>query len=68
MRGASNEDKARVEERGKQLQAALKSQKNILVNQPKQNYGNSNDGNTARKFFADIAEVSRILGIYEKNI
>ena len=34
----------------------------ILVNKPKQNYGNSNDGNTSRRFFDNIEVVSEITG------
>lgn len=40
----------------------------LVVDQPKQGGGNSNDGNTARKFFDNPATVSEITGIDEKLI
>lgn len=35
----------------------------LVVDQPKQGGGNSNDGNTARKFFAELTKSADITGI-----
>ena len=40
----------------------------LVVDQPKQGGGNSNDGNTARKFFKNPSLVSQITGIDKKLI
>lgn len=40
----------------------------LVVDQPKQGGGNSNDGNTARKFFKNPLLVSQITGIYKELI
>lgn len=44
------------------MQQALKIKLGILVDIPKQGYGSTNDGNTARKFFANIDQVAEITG------
>ena len=40
----------------------------LVVDQPKQGGGNSNDGNTARKFFKNPSLVSQITGIDKELI
>ena len=62
MKGASQAEKDDVAARGKVIQEKLKKELNILIDVPKQNFGNSNDGNTARKFFENVEKVSEILG------
>lgn len=40
----------------------------LVVDLPKQSGGNSNDGNTARKFFDNAEKVASITGLHENNI
>lgn len=44
------------------MEDRLEQELNILVNKPKQNFGNSNDGNTSRKFFENLDVVAEITG------
>lgn len=64
--------------RGKEARVKVKNNKNIItdrfykemglvVDQPKQGGGNSNDGNTARKFFNEPDKVAEITGL-DKNL
>ena len=62
MKGACQAQKDDVQSRGKHIQEKLHKELNILIDVPKQNMGNSNDGNTARKFFENVEKVSEILG------
>lgn len=65
--------------RGKESQEKVKERKNkicqdfykemgLVVDQPKQGGGNSNDGNTARKFFKNPELVSQITGVSKELI
>lgn len=58
------QDKAEVAARKKIIQNAFKNKMGLLVDFPKSGgFGSSNDGNTARRFFANSEESSRILGV-----
>jgi len=47
-------DKESVEKRKKIIQDRFRQEMGLLVDVPKPDYGTSNDGNTARKFFSGI--------------
>lgn len=55
--------KLAIKNRKKNIQAAFKEQLHLLVDKPKQGMGNSNDGNTARRFFRETDVSARILGV-----
>ncbi|XP_076285448.1 uncharacterized protein LOC143211552 [Lasioglossum baleicum] len=57
------EDKLKFHARKKHIQHELKIQLGLLVDIPKPNYGTSNDGNTARKFFINYEKVASITGV-----
>lgn len=59
--------KREVEERKKALQAAFRDKMGLLIDVVKQGKGTSNDGNTARKFFADPQLTADITGL-DKNL
>lgn len=44
------------------IQRELKDKLGILVDQPTSGSGNTNDGNTARRFFSHTEIVSAVLG------
>ena len=46
------------------IKNAFRDELGLLVDIPKAGFGNSNDGNTSRRFFADPQSVSRITGVY----
>lgn len=46
------------------IQQALKEEMSLLVDIPKAGFGNSNDGNTSRRFFADPETAARITGVH----
>lgn len=52
----------------KEIQDQLKSELSILVDAPTQGSGNTNNGNTARKFFNNIDVVARITGTIFINL
>lgn len=62
-RTAGNADKKAVKDKKLELQKNLRAGLAIFVDFPKQGGGNTNDGNTARKFFKDPAKTARIIGI-----
>jgi hypothetical protein len=49
----SEEDKQTLSETKKKIQEAFKKEMGLLVDLPTAGYGNTNDGNTARRFFQD---------------
>lgn len=49
--------------RKREIQDGLHEELGILVDAPTQGSGNTNDGNTARRFFNNVDAVSRITGI-----
>lgn len=57
-----------VEKRKRTIQNAFKSQLALIIDQPKVGFGNSNDGNTARRFFENYSVSARILGVDENLI
>lgn len=65
-RGA--EEKLAVKNRKEFLQNELRSQLGILVDFPKQGGGNTNDGNTARRFFKNPAKTAEIIGLDPKLV
>lgn len=55
-------DKHIIKERKQQIQSGLKEKLGILVDMPKQNFGNTDDGNTGRRVFSDVDIVSEVTG------
>lgn len=62
------EHKAQVEERKKIIQDRFRNEMGLLVDIPKPGFGSTNDGNTARRFFADPALSSDITGVDQELI
>lgn len=60
-RGAEN--KKKVAEKKKQIQEKFRGELGLLVDMPKQQTGNTNDGNTARKFFRNSEKSAVITGV-----
>lgn len=56
-------DSAKEEVKKGEIATKFYEQMGLVVDQPKQGRGNSNDGNTARKFFKNPSLVSEITGI-----
>lgn len=54
--------KEKVEERKKPIQNKFRQQMRLLVDVPKQGFGTSNDGNTARRFFESTELAAEITG------
>jgi len=54
----NDEDKKAVSEKKRSIQKSFKEEMGLLVDIPKAGFGNTNDGNTSRRFFAE-PEVSR---------
>jgi len=52
-----------VKERKKEIQEQFRSQLGLLVDAPKANFGNTNDGNTSRRFFENYEISAAITGI-----
>lgn len=59
--------KRAVEQRKREIQTAFRTRACLLVNVVKQEKGTSNDGNTARKFFANPKLSTAITGL-DKNL
>ncbi|XP_055903188.1 uncharacterized protein LOC129939232 [Eupeodes corollae] len=57
------EDKDIVAANKVQIQKKFRNQMGLIVDQPKPGFGNSNDGNTARRFFSNEGVASEILGV-----
>ena len=62
----SEEDKNIVKTRKQAIQKEFKTSMGLKVDCPKQGFGSSNDGNTARRFFAESTSSARILGVDEE--
>ncbi|XP_043478801.1 uncharacterized protein LOC122509098 [Leptopilina heterotoma] len=60
---ARKSDKIIIEERKRVIQGAFKNQLELIIDTPKVGSGNSNDGNTARRFFENYDVSARILGV-----
>lgn len=59
----SDSDKAKVKERKANIQLRFRNETGLIVDVPKAGFGNSNDGNTSRRFFADPQKAAEITGI-----
>lgn len=59
----SSTDKQIIKDTKKGIQQAFKEEMSLLVDVPKAGFGNTNDGNTSRRFFLHPETVSRITGI-----
>lgn len=59
----SAEDKRIVKEKKEEIQNAFREEMGLLVDIPKAGFGNTNDGNTSRRFFSDPETAARITGI-----
>lgn len=57
------QDKQVVAETKKKIQMKFKQELGIIVDKPKQGYGSTNDGNTARRFFHNFENAAEITGI-----
>lgn len=57
------EDKDVVETRKKEIQDLFRARMGLLVDIPKQGFGNTNNGNTSRRFFMDPELAANITGI-----
>ena len=61
------QEKDIVARRKQEIQTDFKRMLSLSVDKPKQRFGNTNDGNTARRFFEHEEESARITGI-DKNL
>ena len=57
------EQKASVEESKKRIQRRFREELGLTVDMPKQGFGTSNDGNTARRAFANEAVFADIVRV-----
>ena len=64
----AKKDKLAVNARKKQIQDRFKKEMGLIVDVPKQGFGTSNDGNTARRFFSNPRLAAAITGIDEDII
>lgn len=62
VRGQSEDVRKEIKLVRKEIEKQLEDRLGLLVNKPKQNFGSTNDGNTARKFFNNVDIVSEITG------
>lgn len=63
-RGRRTEDEKKIEREKKlEIQTRFRNETGLLVDMPKTNFGNTNDGNTSRRFFEDPKLASEITGI-----
>ncbi|CAH0400138.1 unnamed protein product [Chilo suppressalis] len=62
------EEKKLVETRKKEIQTKFREQLGLLVDIPKANFGNTNDGNTSRRFFDKYEKAAEITGIDQNLI
>lgn len=66
VRGEQNEEKMALKK--KNVIDQFRRRMGLLVDMPKQGFGNTNDGNTAHRFFENAALSSEITGIDERLI
>lgn len=59
----SAEEKKLVADTKKNIQQKFRTELGLIVDVPKQGFGTTNDGNTARRFFADPEISARITGV-----
>lgn len=62
------EDKQMLALKKAEIQNQFKNQLGLIVDQPKQGFGNTNDGNTARRFFKHYSVSATITGLDETII
>lgn len=63
MASKSIDNKQKLQQRKLSIQEKFKSKMGLLIDMPKQTTGNTNDGNTARRFFRNAVESAEITGI-----
>lgn len=67
----TDSEKRTVAETKKEIQKKFKENMGLIVDQPKPGFGNTNDGNTARRFFQNAeksAEITKIdVNLIKKN-
>lgn len=68
IRFQSKNGKKKKKKRKASIQERFKTELGLIVDVPKAQYGNSNDGNTSRRFFANIETSARITGVDERLI
>lgn len=56
-------DKENVKQRSARIQERFKVEMGLIVDKPKPGFGNTNDGNTARRFFENPEQASDITGV-----
>lgn len=61
-------DKVEFEKQRKLIQDQFRQRLGLIIDMPKQGSGNTNDGNTARRFFENPAVSSQITGVDESLI
>ncbi|KAH9640874.1 hypothetical protein HF086_015213 [Spodoptera exigua] len=59
----SENDKGIVKQKKAEIQTKFREQMGLLVNVPKAGFGNTNDGNTSRRFFANPEITAEITGV-----
>lgn len=59
----SKEDKDLEDQTKKDIQARFRAETGLIIDMPKSNFGNTNDGNTSRRFFEDPKLAAEITGI-----
>ncbi len=64
----TEEEKELEEERKKEIQERFRLETGLLVDMPKANFGNTNDGNTSRRFFENTELAADITGINHELI
>lgn len=64
----SSDDKSSVEKRKREIQKRFRNEIGLLVDLPKQSSGNTNDGNTARRFFRNTIQTAAITNVDENLI
>lgn len=64
----TQEEKIIIEQRKKEIQERFRNETGLLVDMPKANFGNTNDGNTSRRFFENTKLASEITGINHELI
>lgn len=59
----SEADKTIVKERKAEIQRIFRQETGLIVDVPKSGFGNTNDGNSSRRFFSDPQQASEITGV-----
>jgi len=61
----TEDEKKTTADRKKAIQKGFKDMLGLKIDFPKQGFGSTNDGNTARRFFEDVSLSAQILGVDE---